>query len=289
MGLTGGGAIFTQGIASLLGSQALIGTPQVQAGSSGPYRPTQWSKTPQVMVTTQPSGPQSSSSIAQTSGSSASANLSFNGGSSATMYVFDAVIRSEHYLALRKTMHPVQGATSVSDHAYILPANVVLEVGMSDAMDRYSSSMWTNAATKSISAFEILKGFRDSRTFVTLTTRLHTYANMLVSEVRVPDSYKTAAGLRAIVTFSEIFLAGSGSAQSNNSSRPQTTNSTSQGATGTTAPNTAMTAQHQVSDSNSSLPAQVASISGTQPVPDGAGTWDSNNVNAVVSLYFPPQ
>jgi hypothetical protein len=295
MGLAGGGVIFSQGVAALLEAQATLGALKTTAPllvSNGPYRPPEWSKAPQTCVITQPGGPIDSTTAQVTSinGNSASADFTFNGAGQsqqqqASMYVFDAILQADHDLRLTKTRHPVQGASSVCDHAYIEPAVIVLDVLMSDAMDSYSTGMWTGSSSKSVSAFEVLKNLRDTRTFVSLTTRLFTYKNMLV-EFRATDTYKTAFGLRARVTFSEIFLAGAASANNNNNSaRPQTTNSTSQGTVGAQAPSASTIALHQVSANNPSLPNAVLQILKNAPIPGGAGTWDSNNISGVVKVY----
>jgi len=63
-------------------------------------------------------------------------------------WVFDAFLRIQHTQMLRITQHPIQNAASISDHAYMLPATVVMEIGMSDAMAAYAPAEYADAYGK---------------------------------------------------------------------------------------------------------------------------------------------
>jgi hypothetical protein len=161
----------------------------------------------------------------------------------------------------------------VSDHAYLEPPTVTLEIGMSDAMASFSANAWSGAASKSVSAYQTLVSLCEQRTLITLTTRLETYTNMLVESIHTPDDVKTLHGLRASVVFSHISLASATSVAStlNSSTRPALTDSTPVGNVQALTPSTALTALHNVtSTSYASLPSFVS-------VP-GAGAWSSGNV-----------
>jgi hypothetical protein len=148
--------------------------------------------------------------------------------SSAVNYVFDAVMRVIHRRSLHKTQHPVITGANIADHAYVMPARVSLEIGMSDSMAAYTAGVWVGAATKSVSAWQILKGLQLNRTLLTLTTRLDTYSQLLIVELEAPDDNKTLRGLKATVTLEEI-VAGSVASQPSTSARPQTSGITSNG------------------------------------------------------------
>jgi len=122
-------------------------------------------------------------------------------------YFFDAIIRADHTSTLRMTEHPVQTGSSIVDHAFKLPDHLTLEIGMSDAMDRFVSSQFGDNTSKSVSAYQTLKGLQNDRTLLTIQTRLNKYSNMLVESIHAPDDYKTRDGLRCTVAFREIIMA----------------------------------------------------------------------------------
>src|SRR3972149_4267465 len=65
-------------------------------------------------------------------------------------YFFDAFIRQEHRTTRRITEHPVQDGANISDHSYQLPAQLTLEIGMSDAMDAVVNGVWASSAKSSV-------------------------------------------------------------------------------------------------------------------------------------------
>lgn len=183
-------------------------------------------------------------------------------------YVFDCTVRIEHRRETQKTQHPVQTGSAISDHAFNKPTRVVLEIGMSDAVQAYSSSMWPqNGNGKSMSAYQTFQALDKGKTLLSLTTRLANYPSMLIVGIQADDTVETWAGLKALITFEELFLGQVGVTSSSSvvsvPARPQTTNTTGVGNLQTMAPSAALTAQHHVSED------QVEGVS-------GAGTWSSN-------------
>ena len=156
-----------------------------------PYRPPQWSQSVQLYGISEP----------------------YPYADSPTLYFFDAVLRAEHVQELAITRHPVQIATassapggSISDHAYMLPARVTLEIGMSDALDRYNPTDYTSTVSKSVSAYQTLLTVQARRNPLVLLTRLQTYSNMLIQSIRPIEDYKTRHALRAHVIFEQILM-----------------------------------------------------------------------------------
>lgn len=223
--------------------------------SSGPWSPPQWAQPALTMLTV----PASSNS---STGQPAAAP---------TSYVFDAVFRVLHSRSIRKTQHPVLTGANVSDHAYVEPARVTLEVGMSDAMASFSAGVWVGWSTKSISAYQILKNLALNKTLFTLTTRLDTYSNMLIEHIDAPDENKTLHGLRATFTLGEIIAGGVTSANSSSSARPQTTGSNSSGTVQSTTPDPSAVSQHVLPS------ASYPNAPSFSPVP-GSGNASSNNL-----------
>ena len=113
-------------------------------------------------------------------------------------FVFDAVFSTEHRLNITTTQHPVQQGASISDHAYIEPDEVSIEVGMTDA------AVSAGGPSHSVNAYEQLRAIAEARRPVTLVTRLHTYSNMVITSLSAPDDKTTMNALRATVYFQKI-------------------------------------------------------------------------------------
>jgi hypothetical protein len=161
-------------------------------------------------------------------------------------FFFDAVLRVEHNRTLRMTEHPIQTGANVVDHAFMLPAQITLEIGMSDVMASIipgqfkAPSLGTQASSlglgalniltggqaakyaqlatgllsavfpqpsKSVNAYQVLKQLQGLRIPLSVTTRLDTYENMLIEQLAAPDDVRTAYGLRAIVRMRQIIVA----------------------------------------------------------------------------------
>lgn len=164
--------------------------------SAGPYRPKQWDglpANPAELVYIRPN-------------ITALGKDSY-GNEIGASYFFDAVIKEEHTSSLRMTEHPVQTGANITDHAFVLPARVVLEIGMSDVMDSLVQGQFVNDQTRSISAFQTLKRIQEARSLLNVTTHLHQYKNMLIEQIHTPHDYKTVTGLRCMVSLKEIFMA----------------------------------------------------------------------------------
>src|SRR5579871_3093056 len=150
--------------------------PTTQADSGEIWRPPQWNKPAPYLITLTQDNPSGGEAIV-------------------TNYYFDAVLRSRHHTELRKTEQPTQiGANSV-DHSYMLPAKLVLEIGMSDAMDRYAPDNYTSNSSKSVSAYQTLVDLQTMRVPLTVTTRLTTFQNMLIDSISTEESSRTSNGL----------------------------------------------------------------------------------------------
>lgn len=125
-------------------------------------------------------------------------------------YMFDAYFNIEHESDLAITEHPVQTGANISDHAFMKPNILSFEIGMSDVMtDIFDSNYnsFSSEATRSITAYQILRQLQSDRIPINVITKLWTYKNMLIETISAIDSNTTAYGLRATVTLKEIFVA----------------------------------------------------------------------------------
>ena len=225
------------------------GSGQAATSQTQTWRPPGWSKPKltSVTVTTPATVTNTSSSISDpTTGTPISGGSAATGGTtkpntqaSSTTYFFDSEPAVDHYTRLQITDHPVQSGASITDHAYAVPARVVLEVGMSDAMSSYTQGQYASNASKSVSAYQTFVTLQQGRQPLTLTTHLQTYQNMLIEEIRAADTKETVAGLKMTIVFRQIIIAQV-STQQAQSARPNSSNSTSPGTEqpGTVSPST---------------------------------------------------
>ena len=201
--------------------------------STGLYRPPQWSSGPAMVSITQVPVQSNGSSFTTVDGVP---TLS-GSGSTQTTYVFDAVLELDHEQRLEKTHHPVQTGAAISSHAYLMPARLAMYVGMSDAMDAYSSGQNNKnnadsanpntttpftgtSSSKSVNAYQTMIALQAARQPLTVTTRLRTYTNMMVVGVSPREDHKTITGLRMRVEFEQIFMASTMLSGSTTASQP---------------------------------------------------------------------
>lgn len=192
-------------------------------------------------------------------------------------YVFDAVFRLHHRRTVKKTTHPILTGANLSDHAYVMPAQVTLEIGMSDVMSSYQDNIWTGASTKSISAWQILKTLELSKVPLTIITRLDTYVNMVITDVYTTDDNRTNHALKATIVFEENLIASVASVTPV-SARPQTTGTTPGGIVQGIAPNGSQVQQFQ-------LPSPLYPNVQTYPSIPGAGSVSSNSLSNLPQVF----
>lgn len=112
---------------------------------------------------------------------------------------FDAVLKVDHTSKLTLTQHPVETGANITDHSYVNPNELSLEIGMSDAAIGGSDG-------NSVSVYQALRKLQEDRKPLTVVTRLKTYRNMMIESIASPDDYTTMYGLRASVFLREIIV-----------------------------------------------------------------------------------
>ncbi len=120
---------------------------------------------------------------------------------------FDAVLNTSTESSLTVTSHPVQNGANISDHAYMEPVRLSMEIAMSDAMASMVPGQFYGAYSKSISAYRALVDLQAARTPVRVQTKLNSYENMLITNISVNDDVHTQSGLRATVQLQQILIA----------------------------------------------------------------------------------
>lgn len=142
-------------------------------------------------------------------------------------WFFDAYLRMTHTSRLKLTQHPTQLGASLTDHAYLEPRELVMEVGMSNVAQSIVPGQFKGGWSRSVQAFKVLKELQASRVPIQVHTRLGLYQNMLIEVLSAPDDYKTLLGLRCTVTMKELLVAQTKTVAI--SARPSVTSSANRG------------------------------------------------------------
>jgi hypothetical protein len=150
-------------------------------------------------------------------------------------WYMDAFLRMTHTSRLKITSHPTQLGAMVSDHAYLEPRELVMEIGMSDAARSIIPGQFNGGWSRSVQAFRVLKALQAARVPFQVHTKLGIYQNMLIETLSAPDDYKTLLGLRCTVTMRELLVAQVKTVKI--SARPAVTDSANMGTVETKQPN----------------------------------------------------
>lgn len=121
-------------------------------------------------------------------------------------WFFDAILRSTHTSRLEITQHPVQVGAALTDHAFLQPKELSMEIGMSDTATSLVPGQFTGGWSRSVQAFKVLQELQALRVPLQVHSRLGLYQNMLIEEISAPDDYTTLLGLRCTVLLREIMV-----------------------------------------------------------------------------------
>ena len=122
-------------------------------------------------------------------------------------YFFDAIFSTDTEHSLTITQHPVQTGANVSDHAFVNPIRISMQVGVSDAMAyRAGADYGGDGSTKSIQAYRLLCKLQELRIPMDVVTRLNTYKNMLIESIEVNDDVSTLCALKATVNLVQVLV-----------------------------------------------------------------------------------
>ncbi|NHN33547.1 phage baseplate protein [Paenibacillus agricola] len=122
-------------------------------------------------------------------------------------WFFDAYLKMEHTSRLTITDHPVQTGAAVSDHAFLQPRELSMDVAMSNVQESFVPGQFSGGYSRSVQAFNVLRELQQLRVPIQVHTRLGLYPNMLIEVLSAPDDYTTLDGLHCTVTFREIIVA----------------------------------------------------------------------------------
>ena len=146
---------------------------------------------------------------------------------------FDGIMRTEHVSRVRPTQYPVQTGVTMTDHAIIEPAELTIEIMMSDCHTTsfVTNNLFLDTVYQSLQKIALYSNFvkanqdmtagdgRAAKTWLTLKamqlsrqpmvveTRLQTNQNMLIEELSAPDDAKTLNALKTTVRLREVIVA----------------------------------------------------------------------------------
>lgn len=140
--------------------------------------------------------------------------------------VFDATLKTDHTSKVTATSHPVESGANISDHAYVEPAEISIEVGVSDCE---TGNGTFGSGNRSLNAFSELLKLQTSRQLITVVTRFKTYRNMLITSVSVPDDYTTMFSFKANLMLREIPIVNTSKVNVTDNSQSQKSGSTNSG------------------------------------------------------------
>jgi hypothetical protein len=131
--------------------------------------------------------------------------------SKVTNYLFDAVLQTTHNTRRQITSHPVQFGAAISEHSYQLPAELTIEIGMSDVMETPLMTValdhdYGSGDGKSVNAYQKFLELQKKGQPLSVNTRLFNYKNMVIEGISVVDDYTTSHSLRCSISLKEIFI-----------------------------------------------------------------------------------
>jgi hypothetical protein len=132
--------------------------------------------------------------------------------------VAQVTIEEEHHDKLVVTKHPVQQGAQISDHAYKMPANLIIHAGwsnsglesvISDLSSLYGYAAGNNnnlSLNYSQTVYNQLLTLQAQRIPFSITTGKRQYTNMLLNDISVTTTEKTEHTLLATLVCEEVII-----------------------------------------------------------------------------------
>lgn len=139
---------------------------------------------------------------------------------------FDAVIREEHSSEVTKTEHPVEVGANISDHAFVMPKSLMLEVASTECGTGSGAY-----AGDPVAVYQRLIEIQESLELLHITTELNSYDNMMIMSIVSPRDYTTVHSMKATILLEELIVVDTQNVKiaSKPSTNPQKTGQTSGG------------------------------------------------------------
>lgn len=114
----------------------------------------------------------------------------------------NVTIEEAHRDDIEITQHPVEQNSPISDHAFVLPAEVTIKIAFSN-----SNPAANRDPHYCIATYDKLRALQKSLQLFTIVTGKRTYQNMLVRSLAVTTDETTENALFAVAICREVILA----------------------------------------------------------------------------------
>lgn len=121
-------------------------------------------------------------------------------------FTFDAVFEVTHDLELEVTDNPVETGVSITDHAYMKPYKVTMQVGVSNNQMHVTNDAFGLGDQRTKTALRELRKMMQRREPFTVLTGLDIYYNMLALSIQVVENAESANSAIFNVTLREIII-----------------------------------------------------------------------------------
>lgn len=132
------------------------------------------------------------------------------------MIIPDVTVEEIHIDSMTITDHPVETGAQISDHAFMMPAEVQMTCGWSNSTG--GSNLYAT------SVYEMLRNLQQSRTPFNVMTGKRAYKNMLVRNLMVSTNPETENVLMLVASLREVIITSTqGQTPATAMSQPKTT------------------------------------------------------------------
>lgn len=136
--------------------------------------------------------------------------LGFNNNASINGLEFTLLEEAEYTTAIQMTQHPVEHGANITDHAIVMPIEVVLTGYFSDNLGSAALALYSGGISglfSDRSAISVLLKKQRDRAPVYVVFNGNYYKEMLITDIKVTDTLETANVTYAKVTLKQILYA----------------------------------------------------------------------------------
>lgn len=122
---------------------------------------------------------------------------------------FDGVMSETHNYSVVSTDNPIEVGANITDHAYVAPREVTLDIMVGDIYQSFTTPSAYNLSKRSSDALNKLNLLMVLRQPLTVICNLAKYDNLLMTGISVNQNKENNSTLMATLSFKEILLVNS--------------------------------------------------------------------------------
>ena len=122
-------------------------------------------------------------------------------------YFFDGFIQTDVTTQLELTSNPVETGVAVTDHSYVKPVEMEMQIKMSDVMQSLIPGQFTGGWSRSVTGYKLLREIQNKRIPVSVLSKFGLFENMLIKTIKATDTSDTWNALDATVSLVELPVA----------------------------------------------------------------------------------